>query len=400
MRFQYNIVSIILFTVFIFSSCKDHNEYRIESEFSEYLQRFENEAAKRGRTFNVQTEGLIIEFADLKNNTAGLTHYEDPIRIEVDRTYWNDISSTAGADLMKENLIFHELGHGLLGRGHLNSTLENGDWKSIMCGGEMENEREWNINYRGERRAYYIDELFNESSVYPDFASTQFLAELDTVGFSPSFSLFANKLKQSDFPIVEEVQYKRTLDLTNERLTYQSKATNVYLLLYLKDVVNDLKTDFSFQLTIQSSTISAKDQFGIIFKKDTTDTYSEFDDYFTINNNQKMYMGNRSWYSYFTELSKPIILGNGKNTLKLFKIGGMLYYFINGQYCYSIEMVGDFKKYKFGFMLPPNGTMHLYDIILAQKIKSSISTRMIKAQSAEFEVTSVKAFNLKAEQNK
>ena len=113
----------------VFTSCKDSKEYRVDSSFSDYLQRFETEAASRGRTFDPQSSGLIIEFANLKDNTAGLTHYEKPIRIEIDQTYWNDISKSAGADLMKEDLIFHELGHGLLKREHLNTTLENGDWK-------------------------------------------------------------------------------------------------------------------------------------------------------------------------------------------------------------------------------------------------------------------------------
>jgi len=398
MSFQNNIFSIILMMIITFSSCKDRDEYRIDSEFTEYLQRFETEASKRGRTFDVQTEGLIIEFAELDDNKAGLTHYEDPIRVEIDQTYWNNISKTAGADLMKENLIFHELGHGLLGRGHLNSTLENGDWKSIMCGGEMVNEREWNINYRGVRRNYYIDELFNESTSFPDFASTQLL--VDTSGFSASFSLYANNLKLSDFPIVDETQYKRTLDNVNGRLSYQSKIANVYLLLYLKDVYSNLNSDFSFQLTIQSTTSNEKDQFGLIFKADTTVSFPEFDDYFTINNNQKMYMGNRSWYSYFTELSKPTILANGKNTLKIFKIGGMIYYFINKQYCYSTEIVGDYKKYKFGFMLPPIGTMHIYNIILAQKNNSSKSSKVIQIQSPEFEITTVKSLHQNSELNK
>ena len=58
----------------------------------EYLHRFEIEAAKRDKKFDFQTTGLIIEFADLKENQAGLCHYEKPIRIEVDREYWNKVS--------------------------------------------------------------------------------------------------------------------------------------------------------------------------------------------------------------------------------------------------------------------------------------------------------------------
>ncbi|HQG68001.1 MAG TPA: hypothetical protein PLW20_05305, partial [Paludibacteraceae bacterium] len=139
--------------VFLLLSCKDSHAYRVDSAFSTYLYTFQSEAAKRGQVFNFQQEGLIMEFADLTDNKAGLCHYEKPIRIEIDRTYWNDISKYAGAEYMKEDVIFHELGHGFLGREHLNDVLENGDWKSMMCGGQKVNNRAWNINYRGIRRA-------------------------------------------------------------------------------------------------------------------------------------------------------------------------------------------------------------------------------------------------------
>ena len=139
--------TLLVSVSFLLTSCND-DEYRVGSEFSEYLNRFDSLATKHGRNLDIKSSGLIIEFADLKDNTAGLTHYEDPIRIEIDQKYWTDISKTAGADLMKEDLLFHELGHGLLRRSHLNSTLENGDWKSIMCGGDKVNDSAWNINYR------------------------------------------------------------------------------------------------------------------------------------------------------------------------------------------------------------------------------------------------------------
>ncbi|HET7732487.1 MAG TPA: hypothetical protein VFK73_01515, partial [Paludibacter sp.] len=189
-------VILLVFLIFL-PSCKDPNEYRVDPAFADYLLRFENEVGARGRTFDVTTNGLIIEFATLKNSTAGLTHYENPIRIEIDRNYWNDISKTAGADLMKEDLIFHELGHGLLKRKHLNTTLENGDWKSIMCGGTKVNNRPWNINYKGVRRAYYIDELFNESTPAPEFSSNQLL--VDTLGYTPKLKLSFNSTSKNDF---------------------------------------------------------------------------------------------------------------------------------------------------------------------------------------------------------
>ena len=398
MTFKTIFFSFSLLMIITLSSCKDHNEYRVDSEFTEYLQRFEDEAAKRGRTFNVKTEGLIIEFAKLKDNSAGLTHYEDPIRVEIDQTYWNDISKTAGADLMKEDLIFHELGHGLLNRTHLNDSFENGDWKSIMCGGDKVNDRAWNINYHGERRAYYLNELFDQSTAAPNFASNQLL--VDTLGFSPSLLLSFDTPAQSGLKIEDIPKYKTSIDNTG-RLSFQSKVADVYLV-YLRDSLINLQSDFSFQLTIQSSSLNINDQYGLLFGTIPvkTTSYPESVDYFTINNNQKMYMGNRTWYSFFTELTKPIILANGKNTLKVFKISGMLYYFINNQYCYSNEMVGTDPGNHFGFMVPSKGTVWLDNLIISQKKGSNKSTKVLRSQSVEFEVTTVKSLNKRIVLNK
>src|ERR1035437_9451238 len=108
--------------------------------------------------------------------------------------------------MMKEDLIFHELGHGLLKRDHLNLTLENGDWKSIMCGGDKVGTRSWNINYKGIRRNYYIDELFDENTPAPDFSSNMFLA--DSTGFKKALSLDFNTVKTAGWSLGEDANHK------------------------------------------------------------------------------------------------------------------------------------------------------------------------------------------------
>ena len=77
----------ILVILLIFSSCKDTDEYRVDAEFDDYLQRFLTKASLHGRNFDLHHTGLIIEFGQLSENTAGLTHYENPIRIQIDKTY-------------------------------------------------------------------------------------------------------------------------------------------------------------------------------------------------------------------------------------------------------------------------------------------------------------------------
>lgn len=377
----------LVFLSFSLSSCNDPNEYRVDPNFADYLHRFENEASKRNKNFDLQSTGLIIEFADLKDNTAGLTHYENPIRIEIDETYWKAISKSAGADLMKEDLIFHELGHGLLDRKHLNSTLENGDWKSIMCGGEKINGRSWNINYKGLRREYYINELFDESTPAPEFSSTQLM--VDTTGYTSKLFLSFDSEAQAGWEIKDIIQYKTSID--KGRLKFQSKVEDIYLVFAKTSI--DVQTDFSFELSIEYPVGGATNQYGMIFGHvpDESTGVNDPVEYFTINNNKNMQMGNRTWYSFFTEINQSSILSAGKNKLKVVKIGKILYYFINNVYTYCSEMEVTENGNRFGFMVPSKGTVYIDNLDISQNIKSSSVAKIIQNQTVEFEIKKVKS---------
>ncbi|NDP21762.1 MAG: hypothetical protein GZ091_11885 [Paludibacter sp.] len=383
--FNYSIFLLLL----SFLSCKDSNEYRVDSTFVDYLHRFETEASKRDKNFDIASTGLIIEFADLKDNTAGLTHYENPIRIEIDKTYWKAISKSAGADLMKEELIFHELGHGLLNRKHLNSTLENGEWKSIMCGGDKINGRSWNINYKGFRREYYINELFNESTLAPEFSSLQLM--VDTTGYRSELYFSFNSIDQAGWEIKDTLQYKTSI--SNGRLKFESKVTDIFLV-YIKTKI-DIQTDFSYEFSIQYPTGEAVNQYGMIFGFVPTGSEGINDpvEYFTINNNKKMFIGNRSWYSYFTELNQNSVLSNGINKFKVVKIRKLLYYFINNTYTYCSEIEVSETGNHFGFMVPPKGTVYLENLNISQRIISGSPLKINQNMNVEFELKTIKPFN-------
>jgi len=374
------------------TSCKDPKEYNVNSSFTEYLQRFETEGLSRGHTFDPQNNGLIIEFGNLKDNTAGLTHYEKPIRIEIDQTYWNDISGSAGADAMKEDLIFHELGHGLLNRNHLNSTLPNGDWKSMMCGGDKVNNRSWNINYRGIRHKYYIDELFNESTPFPDFASTQL--PVDTTGFSSFVTLNFDTPAQSGWALGDFTNY--TLSPNKGGMSFQSKVSDVYLVFFKLPVPITIGSNFSFEITMNYPAGDVTNQYGLIFGSVPAGSTGTTDpvEFFSINNNKNMYMGNRSWYSYFTELSESSIVSTGNNKLKVVKIGQMLYYFINNVYCYSSEIVANDTLNEFGFMVPPNGNVWVDNFQISTIGSANSPSKVKQNQPIEFNIQKTSQFNL------
>jgi hypothetical protein len=374
-----------------FTSCKDPDEYRVDASFAEYLQRFENEGAIRGKSFDLKNRGLIIEFATLKNNLAGLTHYENPIRIEIDKSYWNSISGSAGGDMMKEDLIFHELGHGLLGRKHLNTTLGNGDWKSIMCGGDKVNNRPWNINYKGIRRTYYVNELFDESTPEPYFSSTELLA--DTSGYVTKIKLSFDNTANAGWSMADDT--KHTISIENGRLRFQSKVSDVYLVLMNTNSIN-IQSEFSYELNMEySTTTDLSGQYGLLFGllPDGSNGGTDPLEYFTINKSLKMYMGNRTWYSFFTELSENQIFKNGSNKLKVFKIGNVLYYFINGIYSYCSEIETTKNGFQFGFVVPPYGVVLLDNLAIAQRGGSAVSSKVKQIQFIEFKSIPVKSMN-------
>lgn len=387
------LLPFVFIITLVFSSCKDTDEYRVDSEFSSYLQQFVDSAAVRGRFFDFRRDGLIIEFSKLKKNNSGLTHFENPIRIEIDRSYWEAITSTAGGELMKENLIFHELGHGLLNRDHLNLIFENGDWKSIMCGGEKVNNRNWNINYKGIRRFYYINELFNESTPFPRFSSN--LLNIDTTALKPAFYLDFNTEKTAGWAIREDANQKISLESRNGdgKLCFQSKLLDTYLVLLKTSV--DVQTDFKFQLELEFNSVDQIGQYGLVFGNHSTNLNgnNETLEYFTINNNKNMYVGNRSWYSYYTELTKAQIKPQTSNVLIVFKKGNMIYYFINNEYCYSTEMETSAAGFYYGFIVPPLGTVLVDNFIVSGKTNACTKDKINKNQVIEFETVRVKSLN-------
>jgi len=153
-------------------------------------------------------------------------------------------------------------------------------------------------------------------------------------------------------------------------------------------------TDFSYELTLNFPLGDLTKQYGIVFGPVPAGSSGNNDpiEFFTINNNRKMYMGNRSWYSYFTELTETSVIPGGNNKLKIFKIGQTLYYYINGVYCYSSEMVAASTLTEFGFLVPVMGTVGLDNLRISQKGSANVSARVNSGMSVEFKVQKANQF--------
>lgn len=373
----------LIFIFFFLISCNNPHEYLVDKEFTQFVGQFELQSELRGKTIDLEKTGLIVQFADLKDNQAGLCHFEKPIRIQIDKSYWQAIGKSQNADVMKEELLFHELGHGILGRSHNNSTLENGEWKSVMCGGDKVSDRSWNINYRGIRRKYYIDELFDEYTSAPDFAGLKL--KTDTSGFYSKVFLNFDTNKPSDTGWDATNNNSYSINFVNQYLQFSSKISTSCILLIPTGV--NILSDFIFDCNIQCQSVSNKNQYGIIFGDNNKN--AENLEYFCINNAQNMYMGNRKCYSYNTEITKNEIQPVEFNHLKIIKIENMLYYFINNSYVYCSEPESNIQGNQFGFIVPGNGIVRIDNFRIAVRNLNGLKVKNTELQKFSFTVSPV-----------
>ncbi|MHB9056713.1 MAG: hypothetical protein ACYC2P_11270 [Paludibacteraceae bacterium] len=380
----------LLYSLFVlinisFFSCKDGNEYRVSSDFEPYVIRFENEAEKRGDTLNIKSGGLIIEYGNLKNDVAGLCHYEQPIRIEIDRDYWEKMGKYAGADLIREELIFHEMGHGLLSRKHLNTILTNDEWKSIMCGGDKINNRTWNVNYRGQRRDYYLNELFRESTTEPSFFSAPSLPDIS--GFTPVLS---DNFDSSTSTIWKSgTSTDASVTVEKGMLRYVSKSDSNVAVLSTIPAFN-IQSDFMFEFTLQYKDTANSAKYGLAFGTVNTPGTRESVDFFVINNNQALFMGNTSWYSFFTQVKRSEIIPKEKNKLRILKTGEMLYLFINDRFAYASEIENKQSGSNIGFMVPAKQTLYLDDFRLYKRSGSTAAAKISVAPTEKLTFKTMK----------
>lgn len=308
--------------LFSLTSCVDEPSYEVENTLDEYLQRFLNEGALRGKTFNLEEQGIILKFGDLDDDVAGICYYEDPIRILIDQAYWDNISKSVNAEDLRENLVFHELGHGLLDRRHINDYLPNGDWKSIMCGGTEKDNRSWNINFRSIRRSYYLDELFNPATPTPYWATKVFDSPVtETPVIDDDF------ITSQNWPTGITTKYSASIE--NSLYTFQNKSSEGTFVVV--NIPLQTSSDFYIESRFKIEDESLNTQCGLLFGNSESPVSVN---YFSINNNKRMFVGHNQCFGWYTELLKAGLYTQNFNTLGLRKIGMDVYYYINGECVY------------------------------------------------------------------
>lgn len=139
-------------------SCTDEETYQMEesvaTEMIIYFYKFSDEAEKRGIVIDWAEENISTVLTKLDEGAVGqcLTYEKGKNLINIDLAYWNKSDPNE-----REFLIFHELGHCVLKRSHLNLSKSDGTCVSMMNSGESSCHK----NYTSSTRENYLNELFS-----------------------------------------------------------------------------------------------------------------------------------------------------------------------------------------------------------------------------------------------
>ncbi|MFY0685782.1 MAG: hypothetical protein JXQ90_01385 [Cyclobacteriaceae bacterium] len=164
----------IIYAIFLLSCTEEFEPvYSVPERFQTHVDAFIHEANARG--VELEIDNLIIKVdptlaACGKCNSASLN---DDGQKEVTLSL-NEFCIQTPQQF--EALIFHELGHCILGRFHDDDTLANGAPRSMMVSANtlIYSACVYDLGGGGcdltSRRAYYLDELFNPDSPAPDWS--------------------------------------------------------------------------------------------------------------------------------------------------------------------------------------------------------------------------------------
>ena len=159
-----NVFAICFIAVVFFTACQKQESTipqttttttSTATSLQDYFDRFEAAGIARGYDIDLSAANITGSIQEIdEENVAGQCSYgsNHPSEIVIDASFWN-----VASDLVKEMVVFHELGHCYLHRGHEEGKFSDGTCRSIMRSG-VEDCRD---NYRTQTREAYVDELFD-----------------------------------------------------------------------------------------------------------------------------------------------------------------------------------------------------------------------------------------------
>lgn len=163
----------------------------IEPELKPFVESFYIEMEERGINYrNRPLSAIFVNELSAPNSTQfcayGYPNLNGIATVEVIKNNgcWLSKNHTE-----HENLIYHELGHALMSKGHTYSLFPNGSPTSIMCSSEVaDNYRVYN-KYQSDQKTYYLNQLASGITTEPDWAGEKFYSyTLETDTFDNSLN--------------------------------------------------------------------------------------------------------------------------------------------------------------------------------------------------------------------
>lgn len=147
------VIGLLILTIFL--ACTKENEIYIDVELQPYFDSFKSEAALRGQEIDYLKEGLdgylrSLSSDGLKGQCLHASDVNSSVVIDLD--FWSQSSHYS-----REFIVYHELGHCILDRRHLDEVDEHGNCISIMNSGSQECRNFYNV----DTRELFLDELFS-----------------------------------------------------------------------------------------------------------------------------------------------------------------------------------------------------------------------------------------------
>lgn len=107
--------------IFILSACDttDQEHFDVQPELRTYVNQFFIEAGTRNAIVHKQDLMISIKSLPKESPAWGMTYYENPIKIVIDKDFYYKNYGSEEGRLKIEYIVFHELGHALLGRAHV-----------------------------------------------------------------------------------------------------------------------------------------------------------------------------------------------------------------------------------------------------------------------------------------
>jgi len=349
----------------LFSKLEESLEQAIEYEKGN----LSSEEVKTYEVYDEHQNFKAIFFADFhpragKRDGAWMTLYKNQFKTETqnERPQVSIVCNFSKPTKTQPSLLtfnevttlFHEFGHCFLNRTHTNEILPNGEWKSLMRGGTLPNNRSYVINFRGFRKDFYWDELFDPETSTPEWATRSQKLNIDEYLYTEITKLSDPKALSQDWDkpdsshanyIIEDSGYTIN-NLSNQKLAVTSVSVPV---ISTSNFIIDSKVGFKLS--------EAEEGIGLMFgERDSLD-------YIAFTPRLGLKLGNLSQFRPYVTI--PLNSNRKKEWHKITiqKKQHELLYFINDELVYH-KSAGPFvaDSLYVGYYVAPNNTLDIADV--------------------------------------